>query len=129
MSSLMERIVDPSPVDIPMESVREGVSYNVSVTLLRQTKTAFVPIDGHENLQGRVYPYSQGQQVDGFEVGRKITDRIKLMGYYPRTNSSMIARILQPGGESVMYDVHDVEHDGDPLRTSLISRRRGVDKQ
>lgn len=128
MSSLMERCAEPMPMPTAMDGVREGEAYNVSATILRQYKTGFEPLLDHENLSARVYPYSQGQTISQFDVNRKITDRIKFEGYFPRMNSSFNVRVLEPNGETVMYDVHDVEHDGDPKRTSLIVRRRGVDK-
>lgn len=128
MSSLMERCAQPMPLPTAMDEVREAEAYNVSATVLKQFQTGFAALKDHENLSARVYPYSQGQTIGQFDTNRKITDRIKFYGYYPRMNSSFNVRTLEPNGEVVIYDVHDVEHDGDPLRTTLIVRRRGVDK-
>lgn len=107
---------------------REKSAYSVSVTVLEQRKGGFFPIDGLENLQARIYPYAYGQTMKPFDETRSITDRIKLYGYYPTVNSSQFVRVLNREGEVVMYDVHDIEHDGDPLRSTLISKRRKVDK-
>lgn len=119
----------PETVPMPMDEQRESAAYNVSATALVQRQSGFEPLPDHENLRARVYPYSQGQSVGQFDTSRKITDRIKFDAYYPRFNSGLYVRALQPSGEVVMYEVQDVEHDGDPQTTTLIARRRGVDRK
>lgn len=123
----MERIVNPQPVEIGLHQDREEAAYDVTVTVFEELGEDFTPVPDHENLQGRTYPYSYGQGMARFDTSRLVTDRIKLVGYFPRLNSGHIARSTDVHGESVMYDVHDVEQDGDKRNTTLIVKRRGVD--
>lgn len=129
MKGLLGRIYEPETVPMLSDEYREKSAYSVSVTVLEQQKKGFFAVDGLENLQARIYPYAYGQTMKPFDETRTITDRIKLYGYYPRIHSGYFVRVLQQCGEVVMYDVHDVEHDGDPLRSTLIVKRRMVDKK
>lgn len=127
MSAFLDAIANPEPSSFGAESEAEAAAYDASITILMEGGTNFPSLDHHENLDGRVFPYSYGQGMQRFDITRPVTDRIKLTGYYPRINSGYLARATQKNGESVMYSIHDIEHDGDPKSTTLIAMRRGVD--
>lgn len=122
-------IFDPAPLPLQGAQAQDEHFYNAVATIYLMRKSAYVKDDVFpSNIRCRVYPIVNTRGAEGYVTARDYTDRIRLDGYFPRMSSRHYAEATGPSGETVMYTVKDVEHDGDCKHTTLLCQREGLDR-